>query len=72
MTDQYDGVGDNNPSSPTKRRGLRLAVLLATGLGLLAAASWGYGYVTFGRFQEENNNAYLQIVSVQITLKVMG
>ena len=72
MTDQTDDTSQESPPAKSTRPRLRIALLIAVCLGLIAAVYWGYGYITVGRFQEETNNAYVQADSVPVAPKVTG
>lgn len=72
MTDDTD----MSPLAEGRRSGLphrlRLALIVALVLGVLALAWWGYGYVTHGRYQESTNNAYIHADSAPVAAKVSG
>ena len=57
------------PSSAAIKRG---ALALAPGLGIAAAADYGYGYLITGRYLETTDDAYVKADSTIVAPRVSG
>ena len=57
---------------PSRRAIKRAALALAVALGIAAAADFGYGYLTTGRYLESTDDAYIKADSTIISPKVSG
>jgi membrane fusion protein (multidrug efflux system) len=57
---------------PTRKAIKRVALALAASLGVAAAADFGYGYFTTGRYLESTDDAYVKADSTIISPKVSG
>jgi membrane fusion protein (multidrug efflux system) len=57
---------------PTRQALRRAALGLAVALGIGAAADFGYGYLTTGRYLESTDDAYVQADSTIVSPKVSG
>ena len=73
MADETAGDSDQGErpkglSSPRVRLGLLIAVILV----LLAGGYWYYNHQTYGRFQQSTDNAYIAADSVIISPKIAG
>ena len=73
MADETAGDSDQGErpkglSSPRVRLGLLIAVILV----LLAGSYWYYNHQTYGRFQQSTDNAYIAADSVIISPKIAG
>jgi len=75
MTDNTpsDTVADSNGAAPS-RNGKRLRVPLLVGAALLVVggAFWTVRYMSFGRFQESTNDAYIQSDAITVAPKISG
>ena len=56
----------------SRRAAKRAALALALALGVAAAADFGYGYLTTGRYLESTDDAYVKADSTIISPKVSG
>ena len=56
----------------SRRAAKRAALALALALGVAAAADFGYGYLTTGRYLESTDDAYVKANSTIISPKVSG
>jgi len=68
-------VSDNTTKiglRPSRRAIKRAALALAAALGVAAAADFGYGYITTGRYLESTDDAYVKADSTIIAPKVSG
>jgi membrane fusion protein (multidrug efflux system) len=68
-------VADSHAKSslrPTRKAIKRVALALAASLGVAAAADFGYGYFTTGRYLESTDDAYVKADSTIISPKVSG
>jgi len=68
-------VTDTTPKinlRPSRKAVKRAAVALALILGITAAADFGYGYATVGRYLETTDDAYVKADSTIISPKVSG
>ena len=68
-------VADSHTKSslrPTRKAIKRVALALAASLGVAAAADFGYGYFTTGRYLESTDDAYVKADSTIISPKVSG
>ena len=73
MADETAGASDEGArptglSSPRVRLGLLIAGILV----LLAGSYWYYNHQTYGRFQQSTDNAYIAADSVIISSKIAG
>ena len=73
MADETAGASDEGArptglSSPRVRLGLLIAGILV----LLAGSYWYYNHQTYGRFQQSTDNAYIAADSVIISPKIAG
>jgi membrane fusion protein, multidrug efflux system len=69
----YVADSHTKTSFVASRRALkRAAVALAVSLGIAAAADFGYGYLTTGRYLESTDDAYVKADSTIISPKVSG
>ncbi|BBC71907.1 multidrug ABC transporter permease [Altererythrobacter sp. B11] len=59
-------------TSPLKRRGVRIGLLVALAAALILGGIWFYDYWTVGRFQESTNDAYLQADAQVVAPKIGG
>jgi membrane fusion protein, multidrug efflux system len=59
-------------TKPSRRAIKRAAIGLVLALGVAAAADYGYGYVTVGRYLETTDDAYVKADSTLISPKVSG
>src|SRR6202521_1640301 len=57
---------------PPRQAIKRTALALASALGVAAAADFGYGYLTTGRYLESTDDAYVKADSTIISPKVSG
>ena len=57
---------------PSRKAVKRATAALAVGLGVVAAADFGYGYLTNGRYLETTDDAYVKADSTIISPKVSG
>ncbi|MGX7952932.1 HlyD family secretion protein [Tsuneonella sp. HG249] len=74
MSDNSNQLEQENTPVPTSRsrRTLRV-VLIAVGLAaMLAGGWWYYRHVTFGRYMQSTDNAYVAADSVVVSSKVAG
>jgi membrane fusion protein (multidrug efflux system) len=59
-------------TAPSRRAIKRAAIGLALALGVVAAADYGYDYVTVGRYLETTDDAYVKADSTLISPKISG
>jgi membrane fusion protein, multidrug efflux system len=57
---------------PSRKAIQRTALALALTLGIVAAADFGYGYLTTGRYLESTDDAYVKADSTIVSPKVSG
>ena len=57
---------------PSQKAVKRAALALLAGPGIAAAADFGYGYLTTGRYLESTDDAYVKADSTIISPKVSG
>src|SRR6202795_4707768 len=57
---------------PSQKAVKRAALALLLALGVAAAADFGYGYLTTGRYLESTDDAYVKADSTIISPKVSG
>jgi membrane fusion protein (multidrug efflux system) len=67
-----DGAASDGPGLMERKPWLRILLILALVVGIVALAVWLYRYQTHGRYVESTNDAYLQADSVTIAPKVSG
>ena len=74
MKDISEAVeGDNAPAAGSRsNRKLRLFILAAVIVAVLAGAWWYYRYVTYGQYMQSTDNAYVAADSVVVSSKVAG
>lgn len=74
MKDISEAVeGDNEPAAGSRsNRKLRLFILAAVIVAVLAGAWWYYRYVTYGQYMQSTDNAYVAADSVVVSSKVAG
>lgn len=68
-------VTDSNRKTgflPSRQATKRVSLALAAALGVAAAADFGYGYLTTGRYLESTDDAYVKADSTIVSPKVSG
>jgi membrane fusion protein, multidrug efflux system len=65
-------IKEKNIFRPTRQAVKRAALGLALVLGVTAAADFGYGYLTTGRYLESTDDAYVKADSTIVSPKVSG
>jgi membrane fusion protein, multidrug efflux system len=65
-------IKEKNSLRPSRAAVKRAALGLALALGVTAAADFGYGYLTTGRYLESTDDAYVKADSTIVSPKVSG